>query len=209
MPRRTLFLIIALAVVSVFLVFLALSGDKNNIGKQLVPQKPGQTEKKDVKTTTLYFDPAALTITNTSSPSSVDVVFDTGNDEIAGVQLELSFDPKEVTNVRVKTAPDSLFGAGATVLFNEVNLISGRISYAIAISPSQAQVKGRGKIANITFQRAFTSSLPKTQIQFLDKTMVTKLGEDESVLKQTIPLNITFINTFVPPAIQTTTQPTQ
>ncbi len=207
MPRKTLFLIIALAVTSIFLIFLAVTSEKTLIKKELTKFNPVPQKKAVAKTTSLYFDPAALSATS-ASPSSVSVSFDTGNQEIAGIQVELSFDPKQITNVAIQTPPDSLFGPSPTVLFNEVNQVTGRISYAVAISSAQKQVVGKGKVLNISFQKAYTANLPKTEIKFIDKTMVSKIGEDESVLKETAPLNITLLNTYVPP-LQTTTIPTQ
>lgn len=207
MPRKTLFLIIALAVTSVFLIFLAVSSEKTLIKKELTKLNPVQ-QKKAAKTTSLYFDPATLSVTN-ASPSSVSVSFDTGNQEIAGIQVELSYDPKQITNVATSTPPDSIFGSNATVLFNEVNQVTGRISYAVAISSAQKQVIGKGKVLNISFQKAYTSNLAKTEIKFIDKTMVSKIGEDESVLKGTTPLNITILNNTFVPSAQTSISPSQ
>ncbi len=203
MPKKTTILILILAAVTGILLFLAISETK----KPQTPSRPVAPTKKPVeKTAKVFFSPQNLDLSSgTASPtSSVDIMVDTGKAAIAGVQAELAYDPKALSNVRLVPATDqsSFFGSTSVVLFNEASQQTGRISYAIAISPGGNARKGVGKIATLTFQKAFNAP-SATQVAFLDKTLVTILGENESVLKESIPLNITlsqaqFLNNPLP-----------
>ncbi|HVT00964.1 MAG TPA: hypothetical protein VHE53_01880 [Patescibacteria group bacterium] len=192
MPKKTTILIVILALVTGVLLFLAISeGQKqNNQTTQVAP-----TVKPVEKTSKVFFSPQNIDLsTNTASTTpSVDLMVDSGGSDIAGVQAELQYDPKEITNVKVLPASDAtgFFGAGANVLFSDIDPTTGRISFAIAISPNQKGIKGVGKIATVTFSKAFGATTPTTTINFLDKTLVTQLGQTQSVLKEASPLNIT------------------
>lgn len=208
MPRKTIILIISLFAVTGILIFLALQINQSSTPKQEITVIPTKTPVE--KSTTFSFEPNNIVVANTATASSANIILDTQNDEIAGIQIELVYDPKEITNVKIQTSPSSLFGPNAPVLFNDINAKTGRISYAVAISSNQSQIKGKGQIATITFQKAYTSTATTSAIQFIDKTMATKIGENESVLKQTTPLNITFIKSgYIPRVVQTTTTPAQ
>jgi len=194
MPKKTTILIVVLAIVTAVLLFLAVTQGSKQITNN---QSATPTPHVVAKTAKVFFNPQNVDLAGSSAtPESVDIMVDTGNGEAAGVQAEMQFDPTALTNVKLVPASDAsgFFGAGANVLFNDVNPTTGRISYAIAIGPSQASKKGVGKIATLTFQKSFNATGSATKINFLDKTLVTVLGENESVLKETSPLNITFTN---------------
>ncbi|HVZ67571.1 MAG TPA: cohesin domain-containing protein [Patescibacteria group bacterium] len=192
MPKKTTILIIILALVTGVLLFLAISEGQKQTSQvnQVVP-----TQKPVEKTSKVFFSPQNIDLsTNTATAGpTVDLMVDSGGSNIAGVQAELQYDPKAITNVKVSPASDAtgFFGPSAVVLFNDVDQQTGRISFAIAISPNQKAAKGVGKLATISFSKAFGATTPTTTINFLDKTLVTQLGQTESVLKEAAPLNIT------------------
>jgi len=205
MPRKTTILILILATVTGILLFLAVSEGKK-------PQAPKTsitpTKKQVQKTARVFFSPQNIDLSSgTASPTStVDLLIDTGNQEIVGVQIEAQYDPKSLANLKLTPALDlaSFFGSSAIVLFNDVNQTTGRISYAVAISPKVQTKKGIGKIATVSFSKAFSAE-GTTTVSFLDKTIVTILGENESVLKESVALNITLstqATPFTPPATQ-------
>ena len=205
MPKKTTLLIVVLAIVTAVLLFLAI----NQSGKQNTPPQVSTTptETPVVKSAKVFFNPTNVDLSAGSSatPTSVDIVVDSGGQDIAGVQAELEFDPQAITNVKLVPAADAtgFFGTGANVLFNDVNPTTGRISYAIAIGPNQAGKKGVGRVATLTFQKGFGTS-SSTTVNFLDKTLVTQLDQSQSVLKDTAPLNITLTSTTnVVPQIST------
>jgi hypothetical protein len=205
MPTRTAILIAVLALVTGILVYLAVisqSARRAPTTQNLIP-----TEKPVEKTAQVFFNPQNVDLSSGSATpaSSVDVMVDSGGQEIAGVQIELQYDPKALTAVRV--TPDatvtSFFGTGATVLFNETKVDTGRISYAIAVSPGQNSKKGVGRLAMFSFQKAFGAPAT-TIVTFLDKTLVTVLGANQSALKSTAPLSIVLSqtpNVFAPSII--------
>jgi hypothetical protein len=184
MPKKTTLLIIALAVVTGALLFLAIVSTQSPGLKTNIPPKQ-QVEK----TAKVSFSPQ--TIEFSGSSVSVDIVVDTGGSDITGVQAEMLYDPKALTNIRVLPTLEegSFFGPRAVVLFNEVNAETGRISFVIAINTGDEPKKGVGKIATLTFQKAVNAP-SSTQINFLDKTLVTRLGIEESVLKEAAPLTV-------------------
>lgn len=211
MPRKTTILIIILAAVTGVLLFLAISSERQ---RPSTPQTTIAPTKKPVaKTAKVFFNPSNLDLSagSASPASTVEIMLGTGASDVAGVQTELQFDPKALVNVRLTPAVDSasFFGATSVVLFNDVNQTTGRISYAIAINAGGNARKGIGKIATLTFQKAFNSP-SVTTVAFLDKTLVTILGENESVLKETMPLNITLSAQTTSPFVPvTTTIPSQ
>jgi hypothetical protein len=192
MHKQTIILIVVLALVTGVLIFLAVTNQNilktNNTGT--VP-----TTASVQKTAKVFFNPASVDLSAaTATPtSSVDIFVDSGGEPISGVQAEMQYDPKAITNVKIIPAADltGFFGAGSTIPFNEVNQTTGRISYAIGISPTENGKTGVGKIGTMTFQKTPGTTLVATGVNFLDKTLVTKLNVNESLLKETTPLTIT------------------
>lgn len=219
MPKKTTILIILLALVTAILVFFAISAET---GRQVPPTENGETgDSQAPKTATVSFNPTTLTGTP-GTVQSVDIMVDSGDSAISGVQAELAYDPATVTNVILE--PDAsttgFFGSGANILFNDVNAETGRISYALTISPSQEAKQGNGKIGTLRFETIAGVAPVTTQVEFLNKTLVTVLGENESVLKETTPLSITIpvainapvvspVVTFPPQDLPATTAPIQ
>ncbi len=193
MPKKTTILILILAAVTGALLFFAVTSTKPKPAEKptVMPVK-----KAVVKSAKVFFNPQNIDIsnnisTNAAAAQTVDLMIDSGGAEISGVQVELQYDPKAIMNVRLLPAEDAgnFFGGGSVTLFNEAVKDTGRISYVIAIGTGDDPKKGIGKIATLYFQKA--SSAPSaTTIRFLDKTLVTILDANESVLKETMPLNI-------------------
>lgn len=191
MAKKTTLLIIILAAVTAVLLYLAITNE-NQISAPKTAEKTLPVKKPAAKTAKLFFNPQNLDLSSgaASPTSTVDIIVDSGGTDISGVQAELSFDPKAITNVRLTPSlADGFFGASANILINEVDSETGRVSFAVAIPPNTAGKAGIGKIATLSFQKAFNAP-PTTTVTFLDKTLVTKLGENESVLKETLPLNL-------------------
>ncbi len=177
MSIRTLILIIVLSVVAGIAVFIAVS--PKNETPQGAPQAsiPKPTPTPNIAFTVLAIMPNPLTI---SSPStSVDVSINTQTNKVTAVQLELSYDPKQLTNVNIV---QGTFFDNPIVLLKKIDEKKGIISFALGISPSQTAKMGTGSVATITF----TSNLvkgTKTEIKMLPETLVTAEGVAPSVLK--------------------------
>ena len=218
MPRKTTIFIAILAVVTAVLVILAIQNEQSPLRTTTETTTTPTPTATIPKTTNITFLPTKIDATS-GLPLSVDIVADTNTDQISGIQLELQYDPKLLTNVKIAKPDNSLFGApnSYSVLFSEVNPALGRISYAAAIQPTLSPVSGVGKVATITFQKATQASATpsvQTTISFIDKTMVTKLNEAQTVLNKTNSLTVQLITplttpTASAPAVQTTITPVQ
>ncbi|RJQ36304.1 hypothetical protein C4559_05390 [Candidatus Microgenomates bacterium] len=177
MSKRTLALIIGLIVVTAVLLAIALSPEKPQ-ENQPISQKTPIVTKAPVVQTNLFFTPSPLIVS--SSSGSINVNINTGENKATAVQLELTYDPKALTNIDIK--PGNYF-ENPIVLLKNVDDKNGRITYAIAISPTGAPKKGEGIVATITFTSLLGPG-QKTEITPLPKTMATATGETMSVLKK-------------------------
>ena len=181
MSKRTLFLIFALFIIASVLVVVVL-------------YKPSPVNPSLPTQAITPIEPVAQTILSfgniTSSPSaaySIPINIEALKNKVTAVQLEMQYDPEVLTNV--EAAPGSFF-KNPTILLNQIDEKTGRISYAFGVSPTDRGVMGQGLIATLRF-KAKTQAPTQTQIMFLPKTLVTAENITESVLKQTN--NIQFI----------------
>jgi len=178
MPRKTLFLIIGLIVVTIVLFIIALrTGDQTK--DQTMQIKPAiKLSPTPFAFTTLTLSPNPVEV-SPGKQGVVDVMIDTESNEVTGVQLELVYDPLMVTNVKI--APTELV-KNPLVLIDKNDPKTGRITYAFGPQPKQPNVKGVGSIATITFTtRGKTGS--QSYLTLLPTTLVTAQGIADSVLK--------------------------
>jgi hypothetical protein len=113
-----------------------------------------------------------------SGTYEVDVNIDTSKNEVITTQLELSYNPKEITNIDIR--PGSFF-KNPTVAFKRIDASNGRVTYALANKSNEKPVKGKGVIAVITFRKIVSG---ETYINFLPQTQVGAPGISESVLRE-------------------------
>jgi hypothetical protein len=195
MSKQTLALIIFLTALTGFFVYLAVSQNKGGI----YPSTPTQvvpTKKPNHAFTTIQLQPQAVTLSARSG--SVDVMINTNGtkNKVTAVQLELSYDPGKLTNVTI--TPGKFIGASVP-LINNTNPKTGRITYALAISPSASGKSGSGILATITFQSLMSTGM-STNIGVLPQTLVTSEGTTETVLSKATGTTITATGT---PAVKT------
>lgn len=192
MPTKTTILIIVLSVITGLLIFLALSTDNDVPGKLFNLQVNQNTKVQPTVSpfATLSFVPSTLNIPeSTTATQSVNIEVDTKGMKISGVQIELSYDPLAISNVKL-TPSNEIFGPNSFTLINSVNPTEGRISYAVGISPDDSEKTGKGIVATLTFQTNIFAASPATQITFLPQSSVTTLATSRSVLKDITPLQI-------------------
>jgi len=192
MSKRTLFLIFALSIITFVLLMMAL----------YQPQAP-----KTIQTVTVK-EPVAQTILSFGNPSiatsslplsqpadlnySLPIEIATFKNKVTAVQLELQYDPKILTNVAV--VPGSFFVNPETLL-NQIDVKTGRISYAFGAGIKDPGVIGKDIVANLTFS-VKAGTVGKTAVLFLPKTLVTAEGITDTVLKSTS--NVLFSVGIVP-----------
>lgn len=191
MSKRTLILIGLLIIITTGLVLIALyspySPPVSPSTSTIVP-----TVTVPVEQTILSFDDPFMAtesaVQNSASNAagtvySLPLVISTGKNAVTAVQVELGFDPEVLTNVTVDNG--SFFNNPLTLL-NDVDEKTGKISYAVGISPQDSGLRGEGIVAIINFQ-AKIAKPEATNITFLPKTLVTAEGVSQSVLKSTAP----------------------
>jgi hypothetical protein len=198
MNTRTLILIVVLGVITIGLVTLAIkSQSPKEPAVTVQPQESTITEKPVNQTSLLYFEKTNDTQPTIGTSSAqpyppLRLMLNSGENNVMGAQIELSYDPKVLTNVRIvsPTIPDeSFFGASANfvVLDNSVKQNEGRISYVIAMSPNSEPKVGVGSLATLTFNKIGTAP---TTITFLEKSNVQQLDTVASVLKEAQAITI-------------------
>lgn len=180
MSKRTLVLIIVLVLITAGLLTLAfVPFSKNN---QSSPTATTPSLPAVEKTVVLSLTPDIIQVSPASTQSAAAVTIQTGSNKVTAVQLELSYDPQVLTNVKV--TPGTFF-PNANIFFNTIDTTNGKISYAIGVSPSDPAVSGDGEVATITFTPVKAASIVSSPITFTDKTLVTAENALESVLKET------------------------
>ena len=180
MNKQTFALLSFLVLITAVLVFFAVSSPSEK--KEVAPQPTVAVQQPtpSLVQTVMSLSPNPVEVSSNSG--TVDVNVDTANNNITGVQLELSYDPNVLTNVQV--SPASFFDA-PSVLINNIDTKNGKISYAIVIPPTGEAKKGVGIVATIKFNIKKGATANQTQIEFLPKSLVTAEGLAYSVLKST------------------------
>ncbi|MBI2031963.1 MAG: hypothetical protein HYT08_05095 [Candidatus Levybacteria bacterium] len=181
MSRRTIILIIALVGITGILLAIALT-QKKGPGPSVTKPSPQVQVPYAHTSLEISSNPVSQATSSGSSTYSLDVNINTETDKVTAVQLELSFDPKAISNVDVK--PGTFFKNPAQ-LIKRVNAKDGTISYALGINPGENGIQGSGVVAEISY-REIGQSGTYTQINFLPKTLVSAEGTDKSVLKKSI-----------------------
>ena len=202
MSKKTIALIIILFLISGGLLYLAF-WSKNGIptfGSPLIVDGPVTPEPTPVAHTTLSLSPSTLIIA--SSSGSLNLVIDTSINNATAVQVELAYDPKAITTIDI--IPGDFFTNPVTLL-KSIDKELGKISYAIAISPTDLPKKGTGTVARLTFTTNLMSG-EKTNFTFLPKTLVTGENIPISVLRSTTGATVFYVPQAQTPSATTSGQ---
>ena len=180
MPKKTLALISGLVLVTLILFVVALKSNKQT---PVAPPSQHSSMQTQVSPTVpahsvLNLSPNPVNVI-AGQKGSVDVNIGTSDNEVTAVQLEIAYDPKYITNVKVTPGP--LF-SNPVVLFDKNNIKEGRLTYMYGIAPNGQTIKGTGIAATISFTAL--SKIGNTQLTLLPTTLITARGISDSVLKQ-------------------------
>lgn len=206
LPRKTTILIVILAVVTALLIFLAVTSDTTQ--QMLITDEPSQTVPTETVVqpyATLGFSVPQLDLVNSQTATqSVDIVLDSAGKGVFSAQIELQYDANALFNMSLQVpTQNSFFGPNVTTLIPpEINPSQGRISYAVALSPTEKEKIGRGVIATLTFTANRFNTLPKTEISFLQKSAVTTISGSSSILKSSTSLPIILAAPISSPSAQ-------
>jgi hypothetical protein len=172
MPKKTLALISGLVVVTIVLFIIALRAGQQSSAPSIPAGQQAQPTAAVPAHTVLQFSQNPLNV----APGQVD----TSDNNVTAVQLELGYDPRIISNVKVTPGP--LF-SNPVVLINKNNPVAGRYTYAFGITPNSPAVKGTGVVATVTFTPLYGSTGKDMQLGLLPTTLVTARGVAQSVLK--------------------------
>ncbi len=171
--NKTPLLIAGLVILTGVLLALSINSRKS-------PTTPGSGEiKKDFANSSLIFSDEIRQSTS-SGIYEMDIIIDSGDNKITGVQIELDFDPEILTEFDL-TAGDFL--SEPQLILKEIDNENGRASFVLGIKPEQKSVSGKGIIATVSFSK---NGNDPAFINFLPQTLVSAQGFDQSVLKETI-----------------------
>lgn len=173
MSKKTLGLIIGLIATTVVLLVVALTS-RQQAGQQATDVTQGPTPTP-VAQTTLSLSPETVQLA-ANGTGSIDVLIDTGENEVTGVQLEISYDPDIIRNVTATPADflqNPIAPDRATVNSNNE---PGHFTFFLGTLADGT--KGTGKVATITFQKVPTAprDVTETNIEILPETLVTSKG---------------------------------
>jgi hypothetical protein len=166
MHNKTLMLIGVLALITVILLGLALY-----VG---LPSKPGGQKQVAVIKTTL----SALTpVATSANVYTSNITLTTERGKTTAVEIELSYDPKVLSNVDIKPGP---FFSNPTILSKKIDAVNGKVSYILGIGLGQYPVDGNGTIAILSFTPLLKSGI--ATLVLLPKSEVTVAGTRPSIL---------------------------
>lgn len=201
MPKKTTILIVILAIITGVLIYLAVRSDQSfqTTSNTTLPTPTPVVVKAYAD---LSFSTNPVDVSKSSTAQVIDIVINTNGKPVSGAQVELSYDPKVLTNVTLTPAlRNPFFGANPVVLINNVDPTQGRISYAIAISNTDTEKTGSGSIATLGFTVNKFSGASFSQITFLPKSAVTTFSSQSSVLNISTPLQIVVSQPVASPTI--------
>lgn len=184
MSKQTLALIVSLLVVTIVLVVLAILPQQSSTPQTPAGNEPTPTPYAHSK---LMFSPNPLTLTTTTG--SVDVMIDTGINDVSAVELAIGYDPKKLTNVK---ATPATFFTKPNVFLNISDPKNGKLTYALVLPFDVPGKHGTGTVATVTFTSLLQPG-EQTTLQFLPKTLVTADGvRNRSVLVNATNTTITY-----------------
>lgn len=182
-PKQTFVVIAFLIIVTLGLLGMAIYTQNPNLN--LTPNLNTKSIYPSYAHTVLRLTPPERNSLLANSYST-DVSISTDKDRVTAAQLELTYDPKFITNVDIKPGN---FIQNPVVLLKKVDQENGRITLHLGVNPAK---EGEGIVATITFNEipGITGS---TIINFLPKTEVTAAGIAQSVLKESFG-SLFFVN---------------
>lgn len=187
MPRKTTILIVVLAAITGLLIFLAVRNESGPF-QTAVKTTPEPTAVEPYAT--LGFQNPVIDVSSGSANQTADIVINTSGKPTAGAQVELSYNPSVITNVKLVPADNPFFGKDATVLISSVDATQGRVSYAVGLGANGTEKMGTGTVVRLSFTVNKASGAQSGQISFLDKSAVTTLQTQKSVLLSATPLQV-------------------
>jgi hypothetical protein len=173
--KRTYLLILLLALIATGLLAIAFI-PKVNAPPVTTTVKPIQSPVQ----TTLVISSNPIQDKVNPLKYTVDIAIDSGQNNVTAVQLELSYNPKALTNVDI--TPGTFFN-NPNILLKKIDPVNGRITYALGVSLGQKGISGQKNVAQISFFVVPGFGTTPIAINFDPKTSVSAEGYAQSVVK--------------------------
>lgn len=183
--------IVVFLILAVLALLVGLSSSFFTNVSSSTPIRPTPTS---VAQSQLSFSPSSVTFSD-AQQASIDVVLDTGSNNVTGVQLELRYDPEVISEMSITPGPFLTQGTNKPDnLINKIDTKNGRATYALVLPLSQPAVKGKGVVATISLTQKnplLKSTKTISSIQLIKTSLVTAEGIRKSVLKSTTNAEVT------------------
>ncbi len=204
--KRTVMLIIFLIFAASILLIYAISSQP--VSKPALDINISPTQTVSVTTTSsadssLYFSPDYIEL-STSDSASLDIMINSGKNQITGIQLEIGYDPEVFSEIILTPGK---FLPQATVLLNENDEKNGRVSYALVLPPSVLPISGTGTVVNVRLTKStdVSDASNPTTISILPKSLVSAIGIEGSVLREVKNASVVYVSSSGPVSSDTQT----
>jgi cytoskeletal protein RodZ len=185
-PKKTLILIIVLAVLTLVLLALAL--------RVSLPQG-NQATKAPTVVSHAYSVLSIAQPVASGSAYTANINITTSSNKVTAAQLELKYDPKLI---EVSDITAGAFFNNPVPIIKKIEPENGRITFALGIGLGQKPVNGQGTVAVITFT-PLAQQQEQAKIDILPISLVAADGEDKTVLKSYTGLTISTMSALLTP----------
>lgn len=169
-------------------------------------QKQQDIRKKAAPASTLSITPSSQ-IKNPGQSLNFTVRLDTGENDVMGVDFQLSFDPAVIQISQVSA--NSAISNFETEVKNIINNTTGKINYARFTTIATKAINGNFDIVSITGNVVDSASNGFSLLSFDSNSIVSALGEGQNVLISTVPGKIDVSGATDSPTDTPTPTPTE
>ncbi|MBP6882042.1 MAG: hypothetical protein KBC15_00635 [Candidatus Levybacteria bacterium] len=173
MSKKTLSLILTLLILTIILVWVAISANQSQ--KDQATNEPSAktalpTQKVEGASVLSMMPNPSLPTSASTAARTVDVMIDTHGDTITTVQLEIAYNPALLTNMTLK--PGSFFESPIVLPVGGINTKTGRITYLVTSGNLGSIKSGTGVVATLTFTPVAPAGTNSTPITLLEKSLI-------------------------------------
>jgi hypothetical protein len=174
-PKKNLVIIAILVLITIVLLIASLF-PKNQVKQKTTSAIPTPTLAPYVKSSLSLSSPNQ----NSSGKYSSNVEIATAGNQVTGVEIDLSFDPKVLTDVAI--TPGTFFTNPNTIL-KKIDPAKGLVTYTLFADAKQKSVYGKGTVAVLSFSIIPGVKTASSRINVLPATEAIAIGQFQSVLK--------------------------
>lgn len=180
LPDKNFALIGILTLITVFLLILAFAPSLRSYFQKKAVINPTPPILVSPAHTTLSITPPATSLLAWNS----NVVISTGINKVTAIQLNITYNPQEISNVDIAAGT---FFSNPAILLKKIDPKLGEITYVLGIGLGQKAVSGNGTVATITFTPNVNTK--QSSFAFAPETGVAAQGELGNVLKSSAGIN--------------------